>query len=277
MVSPLSIYFSLWLIFQMTQPVSSFKCYVCAPDEGKPEDMYTLSKSFPANHLQSCSKYNKNNKHLYLLDCPSGNSGCLTKFEASGSVMRSCAPIAIEDCKEANGVNYCYCKTEGCNTPDRKLAEPHTPTLGKAQAAARLSPDQNFNRFYDDEDLSEGSGQWGDFYYDDYWDTGTGDSELRHHGGHPSGHDIDDTEHGDGIHDDSDMTEPPPYLDLEEPKPSHKYNRPRVTASSDSDITISEDKSSEDGAKPSSAARSLFSPALSLLLLLLLSQVLVRI
>ena len=61
--------------------VWSFKCYVCAPDEGKPEDIYTLRKSFPAHHLQSCSKYNKSNKHLYLLDCPAGNTGCLTKFE----------------------------------------------------------------------------------------------------------------------------------------------------------------------------------------------------
>ena len=26
--------------------------------------------------------------------------------------MRTCAPIAIEDCKKANGINYCYCKKE---------------------------------------------------------------------------------------------------------------------------------------------------------------------
>ena len=62
--------------------MSSFKCYVCAPDEGKPEDMYTLRKSFPTHDIQSCSAYSKSQRHLYLLECPHGGSnGCLTKFE----------------------------------------------------------------------------------------------------------------------------------------------------------------------------------------------------
>ena len=44
--------------------------------------MYTLRKSFPSHQLQPCSKYNKSNKHQYLLDCPTtGSNGCLTKFE----------------------------------------------------------------------------------------------------------------------------------------------------------------------------------------------------
>ena len=62
--------------------MSSFKCYVCAPEEGKPEDMYTLRKSFPTHDIQSCSAYAKSRRHLYLLECPHGGSnGCLTKFE----------------------------------------------------------------------------------------------------------------------------------------------------------------------------------------------------
>jgi len=276
MVSQFSIFFSLWLIFQIARPVSSFQCYVCAPDEGKPEDIYTLRKSFPSHHLQPCSKYNKSNKHLYLLDCPTGNNGCLTKFEASGSVMRSCAPIAIEDCKEANGINYCYCKKEGCNTPDRKLSEPqkpHKPDLGKSQAAARVSQDhgQSFSRYFDDEDIDEGSGEWGDFYYDDYnYIGGNADSEFRHSAGGGGHHlDTDDTEYGDGAHDDSDMTEPPPYLDLEESKPTHKYDRPKVTESSSSDITIIDDTVTDDRARPSSSGRETFSPVLALLILLM--------
>ncbi len=38
--------------------------------------------------------------------------------------MRTCAPIAFEECKEANGVTYCYCKNELCNNPDNKLSDP---------------------------------------------------------------------------------------------------------------------------------------------------------
>ena len=190
--------------------------------------------------------------------------------------MRSCAPIAIEDCKEANGVTYCYCNAEGCNTPDRKLSNPHKPELGQAQAAARVSSDQTFNRYYDDEDLEEGSGQWGDFYYDDYNYIETN----GHHGGaHTSGgHDIDDTEYGDGAHDDSDMTEPPPYL-VEEPQPTHpKFDRPKVPESSSdsSDFTIIDDTAGEDRAKPSSAGRYLSSLPLLLLMFILMSEALVR-
>lgn len=38
------------------------------------------------------------------------------------SVMRTCAPIAINDCKTANSVQYCYCKDSACNSPDPLLA-----------------------------------------------------------------------------------------------------------------------------------------------------------
>ena len=61
--------------------VTSFKCYVCSPDSGRPEDMYTLRKSFPTHAIQPCSAYSRHNKHQYLLECPhGGNNGCLTKF-----------------------------------------------------------------------------------------------------------------------------------------------------------------------------------------------------
>ena len=75
--------------------------------------------------------------------------------------MRTCAPIAIEDCKEANGINYCYCKKEGCNTPENKDT---SSSLGGYEEDS----DKSFIRYFEDEDLDEGSGDWGDFYYDDY-------------------------------------------------------------------------------------------------------------
>jgi len=103
------------------QPGWSHKCFVCGPEGGKPEDLYQLKKSFPNMVVPSCSKYKQSNKDQYLIDCPPGlSTGCLTKFEENGSIiMCTCAPIAIEDCKKANGINYCYCKKEGCNTPER--------------------------------------------------------------------------------------------------------------------------------------------------------------
>jgi len=260
-----------FILLQTICTVTSFKCYVCSPDEGKPEDMYTLRKSFPHHKIEPCSKYNSNNKDKYLLECPhGGGSGCLTKFEANGSVMRNCAPIAIEDCKEANGVNYCYCKTQGCNTPERRLTDSpghgHHSSIGHSQAAARTAvSDKSFTHYFDEE---EGSGAgWGDFYYDDY-NYQTSREEY-----YPAA-DVDDTEHDgyDGAHDNSDITEPPPFIDLEDPDQGHRhkydrrpgdhrtpaqhrpYHPPRVPSSSD--ITIDDD--AEDDSRPgqgSSASR----------------------
>jgi len=284
----------LLITLQIIHSASSFKCYVCAPDEGKPEDMYTLRKSFPSHHILPCSQYTKHNKHKYLLQCPhGGTNGCLTKFEANGSVMRTCAPIAIEDCKEANGINYCYCKKEGCNTPERKLSDPENndtfSSLGDSQAAARVSSsypsytrvavsDKSFTRYFDDEDLDEGSGDWGDFYYDDYNYIDKGD----YYGGA-----YDDSEYGDGGRDDEDMTEPPPFLDLEKPVEdtgvSHKYDRNRhkdrtKPGHDNTDINfVEDDKDAVDHHhKPGSAAGT-FSSSLHLMILILLSEVLVRI
>ena len=42
-----------------------------------------------------------------------------------GSILRTCAPIAIDDCEVANGVTYCYCKNELCNKPGRRLPDPN--------------------------------------------------------------------------------------------------------------------------------------------------------
>ena len=36
--------------------------------------------------------------------------------------MRTCAHVSISDCKTANNVQYCYCETQACNSPDRHLA-----------------------------------------------------------------------------------------------------------------------------------------------------------
>ena len=44
---------------------------------------------------------------------------------ADGSMLRTCAPIGVDDCETANGVTYCYCKNELCNNPSKKLSNPN--------------------------------------------------------------------------------------------------------------------------------------------------------
>jgi len=279
----------------------SHKCFVCGPDGGKPEDLYQLRKSFPNMAVPSCSKYKQSNKEQYLIDCPPGlSNGCLTKFEENGSIMRTCAPIAIEDCKKANGINYCYCKKEGCNTPERRLSDPER-TGKKAGGAEKKFLDHSeaghvppsVSRFsdlhLDDEDLNEGSGGWGDFYYDDY-NYGNYDQEEYGHSdadqfesvtSHPGlyGSYNDDTEPDDGAHDYSDTTDPPPFLDLEEgnKSPKHKFDRNR-DRDRPNDIIIVEDSNTyvekpKRKKHPGSSASS-FSNPLLLVMLVTLSQLL---
>ena len=75
----------------------------------------------------------------------------------------------------------------------------------------------------------KGSGDWGDFYYDDY-------NYLDRSYDYPDtyGDDEDGVDGVDGAFDGSDVTDPPPYLDLEYPvehkvdaDAKHKYDRDR--------------------------------------------------
>ena len=200
--------------------------------------------------------------------------------------MRTCAPIAFDDCRKANGINYCYCKKEGCNTPERRLQSPenadtgvqHTASsLGQSQAAARVAvSDKSFTRFFDDEDMGEGSGDWGDFYYDDY-----------NYGYYPS-QEFDDSEPGLGGRDDEDITEPPPFLDLETPVQEHeathhhKFDRGRPQRPSHADatdITIVDDTESSRPPKTTGGGSTLVTSwchLVPLLVAVLLSELLVR-
>jgi len=305
-MNPLKLCLFIWTLIVLVQTGSSHKCYVCGPDGGKPEDLYQLKKSFPTVTVQACSKYKQSNKEQYLLECPPGlSNGCLTKFEENGSIMRTCAPIAIEDCKKANGINYCYCKKEGCNTPERRLSDPER--TGKQAGgtekkfldhseAGHVAPSiTKFSDLHlDDEDLGEGSGGWGDFYYDDYnygnydQDYTDMDADLKDSSASMGNwHDpyTDDTEvDGDGAPDYSDVTDPPPFIDLGDNKkgPKHKFDRDRIKGIKErpNDIIIVDEENLYE--KPTdkprdSSATSFSNPLLLLLMLLLSSEVLARI
>ncbi|XP_023329337.1 uncharacterized protein LOC111702044 [Eurytemora carolleeae] len=225
------------LILPLIHTVLSHRCFVCSPDNQKLEDMVQLKRNFPERQIPLCSEYKHSLKQNYLIECPKNSNGCLTKFEDDGSVMRTCAPIGIDDCKKANSVNYCYCSKDGCNTPDRRLSQPEgwaesKPRHGheldlsapRIQATDRLtdkkhSPVPVNQPPTDDEDAEEGSGgdDWGSFYYDSYYDT-LYDKNL---GGGLNY----DTEPGFGDPDNADMTEPPPFIEQELEEELEKISR----------------------------------------------------
>lgn len=196
----------LWLL-PLLQTAGSHKCFVCGPDVGKPEDLLEIRRTFPNVKVPLCSKYRQSSREEYLRECPINSHGCLTKFEDNGSVLRTCAPVGIDDCKKANGVNYCYCSRDGCNTPDRRLSEPspsdhvsskaadsapagsrhrqgHELSLSVSAAASALNGGGHGSKSaggggdappVDDEDNKEGSGgeaggDWESYYYESYYD-----------------------------------------------------------------------------------------------------------
>ena len=103
---------------------------------------------------------------------------------AEGSILRTCAPVGVDDCKEINGVTYCYCKNELCNSPSDVLS---SPAGHKAEVR------------YDNYD--------GDYPYDDYlYEEGSGNHTD----------DDDDSDDNDNDDDEEGITEAtPPGLELE--------------------------------------------------------------
>lgn len=122
----LSIQVLLFIVIVVfTHEVSSHRCYVCAPSHSHKKhtnDYLKLKKEFPDSKIRKCSEFHKSIKDDFIKECSKGVKGCLTKFEA-GSVMRSCAQpgVSVDDCKDANGITYCYCKNNECNSAEKKI------------------------------------------------------------------------------------------------------------------------------------------------------------
>lgn len=206
--------FLLNLIYQIGSGLAH-KCFVCGPDSGKYEDVHELKRTFPDTEVPLCSKYSGKMREAFIRECPTSSSGCLTQIEG-GSIMRTCAPIKIDDCKIANAVSYCYCSTDKCNTPDRRLSDPAPPVNKQIDDFGRQSGKQHSPHSSsqtsppDDEDNTEGSAGWASFYYDNYYDEaydlGYGDPGKGFH---------DDTVDGEDPGDYADMTDPPPFIQQE--------------------------------------------------------------
>jgi len=211
------------LIYQIGSGLAH-KCFVCGPDSGKYEDIHELKRTFPDAEVPLCSKYSGKMREAFIRECPTNSKGCLTKIEVEGSIMRTCAPVKIDDCQIANSVTYCYCSTDKCNTPDRRLSDPAPPVIkrtddfgrqsnNKPHASSQTSPP-------DDEDNVEGSAGWPPFYYDNYYedsyDLGHGDPYDGFHG---------DTVDGEDPGDYSDTTDPPPFIQDELDRENELINR----------------------------------------------------
>ena len=60
------------------------KCYVCKPNRLSAENRHELESTLGDRSIESlhnCKDYHRLRNHHYLIECPTGSSGCLTKFE----------------------------------------------------------------------------------------------------------------------------------------------------------------------------------------------------
>ncbi|XP_050084258.1 uncharacterized protein LOC126570507 [Anopheles aquasalis] len=138
------------------------KCYVC----GEGADAPFKSLATVPTVEGTCEGFRPEEK--YAFDCPPTYTSCLTQVDGDIE-MRTCGEnFAINDCKSANGINYCYCSTELCNRLTRQEIR-RSITAAQAQGQQHLR-----NRLYgnqghpdhhrqppnnsDDEDMAESSG-----------------------------------------------------------------------------------------------------------------------
>lgn len=166
-------------------------------------DNHEMRKVFPETSLSLipyCHEYNKNKREDFIRQCPEDSAGCLTKFEA-GSLLRTCARVGIEDCKEINGVNYCYCKGELCNTPDRKLAMPKSQEVVEMRSLSTKNAPNPGRDMRTQDQLAENEEGSGEGFYDTY-DSSYYDDED----GIKTEQDLFDTKGN------VDVTEPPSYI-----------------------------------------------------------------
>lgn len=255
------------LIYQIGSGLAH-KCFVCGPDSGKYEDVHELKRTFPDAEVPLCSKYSGKMREAFIRECPTTSKGCLTKIEVGGSIMRTCAPVKIDDCQIANAVTYCYCSSDKCNTPDRRLSDPAPPVIKRTDDFGRKSKKPHASLQTsppDDEDNVEGSAGWPPFYYDNYYE----DSYDLGYGDPGNGFQEGDTVDGEDPGDYSDTTDPPPFIQQEldrENELVNKNKKHRDKFDYKDDIVFDDDNKRKNQPGGGSGACGLWSSAVLLIL-----------
>uniref|UniRef100_A0AAG5D4W3 Activin types I and II receptor domain-containing protein n=1 Tax=Anopheles atroparvus TaxID=41427 RepID=A0AAG5D4W3_ANOAO len=153
----------LWIM--AVQLVDARKCYICGEGADGP------FKTLPTHGGQSsvptvegtCEDFRPEEK--YAFDCPPTYTSCLTQVDGDIETRTCGESLAINDCKSANNIDYCYCSEDLCNRLTRvEIRRSIETALMPAHHRNRLGgmhhhePPNNS----DDEDMLESSGMDGD-------------------------------------------------------------------------------------------------------------------
>ncbi|KAF4516793.1 hypothetical protein B566_EDAN004632 [Ephemera danica] len=99
------------------------RCSVCSTPGSA--GISSLRQQFPdlEDTVPACGTGAGEEEQPLALMCPRNvEAGCLTQTTLSGGqVSKMCSNIPVDDCKSANGVEYCYCRGEMCNVKSKPL------------------------------------------------------------------------------------------------------------------------------------------------------------
>lgn len=143
------------LVFTTNGVHGKQRCYVCIPNTGMV--ISEIVKLFPSGpEIPLCNKFKKGKKE-FMRDCPDDEDykGCI--HERNGThVAKTCTTVDVDDCKSANGIEYCYCTGHLCNTENVPAEDPRpAKEVPRDSSEGQERPPSSAT---DDEDIDEGSG-----------------------------------------------------------------------------------------------------------------------
>uniref|UniRef100_A0A336KZT6 CSON001543 protein n=1 Tax=Culicoides sonorensis TaxID=179676 RepID=A0A336KZT6_CULSO len=91
----------------------------------------------------------------FIYECPANYRGCSVEIDGH-QIIRTCQEPPLNDCKTANGVIYCYCNSDLCNS--KKAVAIRLEQRKERQNKQKAEKKKNAMLATDDEDLEESSG-----------------------------------------------------------------------------------------------------------------------
>ncbi|XP_055605270.1 uncharacterized protein LOC129753477 [Uranotaenia lowii] len=179
------------------QLVQARRCYVCG--EGSEAPFRTAAMAASNSHHQngdattpfispklptvasSCDDFERDRTELdkYVLECPPSYTSCLTQVDGDVELRMCGEPLAINDCKSANMVDYCYCNEDLCNSLTRVQIRRRIEDAHMGVHSQHLRQNHEHNNS-DDEDLTESSGMEDTLAHHEKHGRPGGDRSLHH-------------------------------------------------------------------------------------------------
>ncbi|KAK4016076.1 hypothetical protein OUZ56_031037 [Daphnia magna] len=100
----------------ITRQAFGLECAVCLPSDENASIAKEIQRLFVDDQstLVGCNQTIGLDESAIVKTCPSGSLSCHIQ-KTKEWTAKTCSKISVDDCKTANRVKYCYCKTNRCN------------------------------------------------------------------------------------------------------------------------------------------------------------------